>query len=137
MLWLSSGSPDPLKIVLSANTASIRGTAPPGTPVGYRDLDDKLSFRLSVQVEQDEQFRIEGLAPGRYRVAAGESPDALKTAAERSPFRKARRRPWICVILDHTWSGDHIWLVARRVTFSDSTPRRANLNGHKRAPKLP
>jgi hypothetical protein len=76
-LDLSSGSPDTLKIVLSANTASIRGTAPPGTFVTYRDIDDKLSFRLSLQVEQDGQFRIEGLAPGRYRLAAGESYDAI------------------------------------------------------------
>jgi hypothetical protein len=76
-LDLSSGSADTLKIVLSANTASIRGTAPPGTTVAYHDLDDKLAFRLSVQAEQDGQFRIEGLAPGRYRVAAGESYDAI------------------------------------------------------------
>jgi hypothetical protein len=76
-LDLSSWSPDTLKIVLSANTASIRGTAPPGSTVAYRDLDDKLGFRLSVQVEQDGQFRIEGLAPGRYRLAAGESYDAI------------------------------------------------------------
>jgi Carboxypeptidase regulatory-like domain len=76
-LDLSSGSPDTLKIVLSANTASIRGTAPPGTTVAYRDLDNKLGFRLSVQVEQDGHFRIERRAPGRYRLAAGESFDAI------------------------------------------------------------
>jgi hypothetical protein len=76
-LDLSSGSPDTLKIVLSGNTASIHGTAPPGTMVAYRDLDNKLGFRLSVQAEQDGQFRIEGLAPGRYRLAAGESFDAI------------------------------------------------------------
>jgi Carboxypeptidase regulatory-like domain len=76
-LDLSSGPADTLKIVLSANTASIRGTAPPGTIVAYRDLDAKLSFGLSVQAEQSGEFRIEGLAPGRYRVTAGESYDAI------------------------------------------------------------
>jgi hypothetical protein len=70
-LDLSSGSADTLKIELSANTASIRGTAPPGTAVTFRNLDDKL-LSGSRPVAQSGQFRIEGLAPGRYRVAAGE-----------------------------------------------------------------
>lgn len=76
-LDLSNGLPDTLKIVLSADTATIRGTAPPGTTVAYRNLDEKLlsgQFRL---VDQSGQFRIEGLAPGRYRVAAGESYEAI------------------------------------------------------------
>jgi len=83
MLDLSSGSADTLKIVLSANTASIHGTAPPGTTVAYRDLDNKLSYWLSVQAEEGGEFRIEGLAPGRYRVAAGESYDAIPEGSGR------------------------------------------------------
>ena len=75
---LSSGSADALKIVLSANTASIRGTAPPGMSVAYRNLDDqRLSGRS--QTKESGEFRIQGLAPGTYRVALvaqGESPDA-------------------------------------------------------------
>jgi len=78
-LDLSSGPADTLKIVLSANTARIHGTAPPGTTVACRNIDGKFSFGESrfVRVEPSGQFRIEGLAPGRYRVAAGESSDAI------------------------------------------------------------
>jgi len=75
-LDLSSGSSDILKVVLSANTASIRGTAPPGTTVAYRNLDDMRLSGQSRLVDQSGQFLIEGLAPGRYRVAAAESFDA-------------------------------------------------------------
>jgi hypothetical protein len=76
-LDLSNGLPDTLKIVLSANIATIRGTAPPGTTVAYRNLDEKLLSGQSRLVDQSGQFRIEGLAPGRYRVAAGESSEAI------------------------------------------------------------
>jgi uncharacterized protein (DUF2141 family) len=76
-LDLSSGLADTLKIVLSANTGTIRGTAPPGTTIAYRSLDDKLLSGQSRVVDQSGQFQIEGLAPGRYRVAAGESFDAI------------------------------------------------------------
>jgi hypothetical protein len=76
---LSSGPVDTLKIVLSANTATILGTAPPGWTVACRNLADKLTFResRSQRVEPSGQFRIEGLAPGRYRVAVGESLEAI------------------------------------------------------------
>jgi uncharacterized protein (DUF2141 family) len=77
---LSSGSPDTLKIVLSSNTASIHGTAPPGTYIACRNLDEEVFGRESPPVDQSGQYRIEGLAPGRYRVAAvpeGESSDAI------------------------------------------------------------
>jgi uncharacterized protein (DUF2141 family) len=80
-LDLSSGSADILKIVLSANTASIHGTAPPGTIVAFRNLDDKL-LSGSRPVEQSGQFRIEGLAPGRYRVSAGEDGGSEITVQE-------------------------------------------------------
>jgi hypothetical protein len=76
-LDLSNGLPDTLKIVLSANTATIRGTAPPGTTVVYRNLDEKLLLGPPRLVDQNGQFRIEGLAPGRYRVAAEESSEAI------------------------------------------------------------
>jgi len=47
------------------------------TTVAYRNLDDKLLSGQSRVVDQSGQFRIEGLAPGRYRVAAGESFDTI------------------------------------------------------------
>jgi Carboxypeptidase regulatory-like domain len=68
---LSSGSADTLKIVVSANTASIRGTAPPGMMVACRNLDDEALSQDSAPVEQTGEFQIHGLAPGKYRVAAG------------------------------------------------------------------
>jgi hypothetical protein len=74
---LSSGSADTLKIVLSANTASIRGTAPSGMIVACRNLDDEVLSGQSPPVEQSGEFRIQGLAPGRYRVAAAESADDI------------------------------------------------------------
>jgi hypothetical protein len=74
---LSSGSGDTLKIVVSANTASIRGTAPPGMIVACRNLDDEVLSGQSPPVEQSGEFQIHGLAPGRYRVAAGESSEAI------------------------------------------------------------
>jgi hypothetical protein len=80
---LSSGSADTLKIVLSAITASIHGTAPPGMIVACRNLDDEVLSRESPPVEQSGQFQIEGLAPGRYRVAAAESPQAAPEAGGR------------------------------------------------------
>jgi len=84
-LDLSSGSADTLKIVLSANTASIRGTVPPGMSVAYRNLDDQRLFGQS-RTKEGGQFRIEGLAPGSYRVAvvaAGESYDTISESSWR------------------------------------------------------
>ncbi len=76
-LDLSNGVPDALKIVLSANTATIHGTAPPGTTVAYRNVDDPFLSGES-RVDQSGQFKIEGLAPGKYRFAAGELSDIPK-----------------------------------------------------------
>lgn len=76
-LDLSNGSPDALKIVLSANTATIHGTAGPGTTVAYRNVDDPFLSGES-RVDQSGRFKIERLAPGQYRVAAGELSDVPK-----------------------------------------------------------
>lgn len=76
-LDLSNGLPAALKIVLSANTATIRGTAAPGTTVAYRNVDDPFLSGQPPLVDQSGQFKILGLAPGRYRVAAAESPAAI------------------------------------------------------------
>jgi hypothetical protein len=73
---LSSGPARTMKIVLSPNTGSIRGTAPGGMTVVYRDSDDRLTFR-EVKANKNGQFQITGLAPGRYRVAAGESQETI------------------------------------------------------------
>lgn len=79
-LDLSSVSADALKIVLSANTATIRGTTAPGAIVVRRDLDNRLPFRSypSVTADANGQFHIEGLAPGRYQVAADASRKVIR-----------------------------------------------------------
>ncbi len=77
-LDLSSGAPDALKIVLSANTATIHGTASPGITVAYRNVDDPFLSGRSRPADQSGQFKIEGLTPGKYRLAAGELSDVPK-----------------------------------------------------------
>jgi uncharacterized protein (DUF2141 family) len=77
-LDLSNGLPDTLKIVVSQNTATIHGTAPAGTTVAYRNVDDRFFSWQSRMVDQSGQFQIEGLAPGRYRVAVGNVSDVPK-----------------------------------------------------------
>lgn len=77
LLDLSSGAP--LRIRLSANTATIRGSAPPGLTVGAYKIDDSHPSIAPQFVSTDGagQFQLAGLAPGRYRVAAGETRIAI------------------------------------------------------------
>lgn len=68
-LDLTSGAADTLRIVLSGNTATIRGTAPPGGIVAaYADPVEPNQPRGLVIADENGQFRIEGLAPGSYRL---------------------------------------------------------------------
>ena len=75
LLDLSSGTAGGLKLVISTNTATIRGTGPPGQVVYAHDFDPAIlvgNYRAA-QVDQSGQFKLEGLAPGTYRVGATES----------------------------------------------------------------
>ena len=63
-LDLSAGVSDSLKIVVSHNTATIRGTAPPGMSINARDGDEQ-HFGMA---NQDGQFKITGVPPGTYRM---------------------------------------------------------------------
>jgi hypothetical protein len=69
-LDLSSGSAQPLRIVVSTNTATIRGTAPAGQMVysAPREEDEPLQVWRAAQVDSSGQFKLQGLPPGKYRV---------------------------------------------------------------------
>jgi len=71
---LSSGSAGAFKILLSTNTATIRGTAPVGQTVFAQRIDDELPFRgnQGTGVDQNGQYRFQGLAPGKYRLIVQE-----------------------------------------------------------------
>jgi len=71
---LSAGLAGPLKVVIGTNTATIRGTGPPGQSVFVQTIEDLIfaNYR-SAPVDQSGQFKLEGLAPGTYRIGATES----------------------------------------------------------------
>jgi hypothetical protein len=68
---LTSGAAAPLRIVVSTNTATIRGTAPPGQMVYYFDEARMQGFNAS-QSDQSGQFNLQGLAPGKYRLVVAD-----------------------------------------------------------------
>lgn len=78
---LSSGAAGALKIVVSTNTATIRGTAPAGDMVMAQRVDDDTPFHMmrNSGVDQNGQYTLTGLAPGKYRVivmeGGGPMPD--------------------------------------------------------------
>jgi hypothetical protein len=65
---LSSGARGNLKILVSANTATVRGTAPPGALVEVEFGDRDGSGNIQTQADQNGQFTIPGLAPGKYHI---------------------------------------------------------------------
>ena len=64
-----------LRIVISTNTATIRGTAPPGENIILQETDGPFRGGRGIQVDQSGQYRFEGLAPGKYRMSVGPIPD--------------------------------------------------------------
>jgi hypothetical protein len=77
VLDLTAGSAAPLRIVVGANTATIRGTAPAGQTVfaARLDDDDPAQGWRAAQVDSNGQFTLQRLAPGRYRVTVGDMVD--------------------------------------------------------------
>ena len=67
---LSSGAGGALRIVLSTNMATIRGSAPAGQMIFAQRIDDEMPFRSNrgTQADQSGQYKLEGLAPGKYRL---------------------------------------------------------------------
>jgi protocatechuate 3,4-dioxygenase beta subunit len=74
-LDLTSGSAAPLRIVVSTNTATIRGTAPAGQMVFSTrlDEDDSLQGWRIAPVDSNGQFTLQGLPPGKYRIGVRDS----------------------------------------------------------------
>jgi hypothetical protein len=66
---ITSGAVGSLRIVVSTNTATIRGTAPVGELISVRRADDVPFFgnRLT-QADPSGQYKLEGLGPGKYRL---------------------------------------------------------------------
>jgi Carboxypeptidase regulatory-like domain len=68
-LDLTSGSVSPLRILISTNTATIRGTAPDSQLVFAIPTDAGGPPQMrSGQIDSSGQFTIPGLTPGKYRV---------------------------------------------------------------------
>jgi len=73
---LSAGPPGALRVVVSMNTATVRGTAPPGALVGmaFAETEEDGFRSFQTQADQNGQFTISGLAPGKYRIGIGLQP---------------------------------------------------------------
>jgi len=78
---LSGGAAGALRIVVSTNTATIRGSAPVGQAVNAQpvDVEPNFSWMRGAGVDQNGQYKLDGLPPGKYRLtvsdAGGPSPD--------------------------------------------------------------
>lgn len=74
-LDLTSGAAAPLRIVVSTNTATIRGMAPAGQMVFVGRIEEDNAEQQgwsSAQIDSNGQFTLPGLAPGKYRITIGE-----------------------------------------------------------------
>ena len=71
---LTSGSAAPLRIVVSTNTATIKGTAPAGQTVfaGFVGDSEELFGWRGEGVDSNGQFTMSRLPPGTYRVAVAD-----------------------------------------------------------------
>jgi hypothetical protein len=72
---LSGGAAGALRIVVSTNTATIRGSAPAEQTIFAQQIDDDMQYRSNrgTQVDPSGQYKFEGLAPGKYRLFVMES----------------------------------------------------------------
>jgi Carboxypeptidase regulatory-like domain len=71
---LTSGAAGALQIVVSTNTATIQGTGPAGEMVfAATGENEPGQGTRAAQVDSNGQFKMEGLAPGQYRIAVGEN----------------------------------------------------------------
>jgi hypothetical protein len=73
-LDLTSGAAAPLRIVVSTNTATIKGTAPAGQTVfaGFVGDSEELFGWRGEGVDSNGQFTMSRLPPGIYRVAVAD-----------------------------------------------------------------
>ena len=72
---LTSGSAAPLRIVASANMASVRGTAAAGQTVYSSRIEEGglPQIRGVAQADANGQFTIKSLTPGKYRIVAADN----------------------------------------------------------------
>ena len=68
---LSGGAAGTLRVLVSTNTASIRGAAAPGAQIIALLTDEEgfISSNHVTLVDQNGQYKLDGLAPGTYRLA--------------------------------------------------------------------
>ena len=79
-LDLSAGAPGDLTIVVSTNTATVQGTAPAGMAIALAAAGGSASRpgqRYFAQADPTGQFKVQGLPPGKYRIAATDQPGAF------------------------------------------------------------
>jgi hypothetical protein len=88
-LNLMAGAAGMLDIVASTNTGTVQGTAPAGDFVFAENAQNdqeqsQIQFQVqtAVQVDANGHFRIDGLAPGKYRFAAAEDGAAGPEAGQ-------------------------------------------------------
>jgi hypothetical protein len=72
---LSNGAAGPLRIVLSTNTGTIRGAAPPGQTIYAQSVEEDVPFRSGrgAQADPTGQYRMDALPPGKYRLVMTDS----------------------------------------------------------------
>jgi hypothetical protein len=79
LLNLASGAHGELRIVVSTNTASIHGTAPALAQVMMSPAEGSPPGRLFLaQADENGQFKIEGLAPGKYHLGFRDQIEYLR-----------------------------------------------------------
>ncbi len=72
-LDFSSGTAEPLKLVLSTNMATIHGTAPAGQMVWVQRVEEtEFGGVWGNQADQTGQFSLPPIAPGKYRVVTAQ-----------------------------------------------------------------
>jgi len=76
-LDLSSGVAENLKIVLSTNTGTITGAGIAGQMLSVQSTGADVPMINNIQVDQTGHFKLEGVAPGKYRIIAMDAPGPI------------------------------------------------------------
>lgn len=73
LLDLTSGSAAPLHMIAGTNTATIRGIGPAGQVVFATSVDDVPMGSRAATVNQNGQFTLPDLVPGKYSLVVGDN----------------------------------------------------------------
>jgi hypothetical protein len=82
LLDTTAGGAGPLRVVMGAKTATIKGTAPAGRLVEVIAVSSSQQARSGAIADQQGSFAIGGLRPGKYRVIVGGGEMADEDAGE-------------------------------------------------------